>query len=181
MENNKTVPMPKHFYAFRLGGYHIALPGDHNQKVIQHDLLKNNNPLPFLVKFIYNNGVESFPVIDTRLKFGMSAFDGSEGTCIFIENYMLSNNKTFKIGLLMNKYLGYYLLKPPEIKFWPNGVMDDFNDFISGICRINDKDHLMLSLQNIFRDEEIEEFYNLNERNMIENSYIPVYNNHSLI
>jgi chemotaxis signal transduction protein len=176
METNKTVSMAKHFYAFRLGGYHIALPGDNNQKVIQHDLLKNNNPLPFLVKFIYNDGIESFPVIDTRLKLGMSAFDGTEETCIFIENFAFSKITSFKIGLLMNKYLGYYPVAPQKIKFWPNGVMDEFNDFISGICKINDKDHLMLSLKNIFRDEEIKEFYELRQRKMVENSYIPIYN-----
>lgn len=168
----------KKFHSFTLGGYNIALPKNPYQKIIQQDMFNNKRPLPFLVKCLYNDGMESFPIIDTKLKLGMKAFNGNNESCILVERYHISKTKYFKLGLLMNQYNGLFSVPSKDIKLQSKGIMYEFDDFIRGMCNLNGTDHLVISLRNIFSTEEMIEFYNLYQENKLEHSYIPVYNNH---
>ncbi len=170
--------MKKKFHSFTLGGYNIALPKTPYQKVIQYNMFDNKKPLPYLVKCIYNDGFESFPVIDTKLKLGMKAFDCSNESCILVERYPITKSKYFKLGLLMNQYNGHFSLSTKDTNLQSKSILYEFNDFIKGTYNLNGTNHLVISLRNIFSSEEMIEFYNLYQGNEIEHPYIPVYHNH---
>ncbi len=165
----------KVFQTFRLGGYHIAIPTNDYQKIIEYDMFKIHEPLPFLVKCLFNDGNDTFPIIDTRLKFGMKNFNKEEGSCIIVDKYFVSGSNTFKLGLLMNSYTGEFTIPKKNIVMWQQGWIPEFGDLIKGVCRVNEKEHLIITMEDTFPRKELKEFYHLYQDYMIKDSYIPVY------
>lgn len=169
--------MNKEYHTFKLGSQNIAFEKNDYQKIIHYDLYDNSKLLPSIIKCILNDDMDAYPIIDTKKKLKITDTEDIKNSCILIERYFLGKTEFFKAGLLMDNYLGTYYIPAGQV-LQPKGALYQNDDYIQGICLINNQVHLIVSSQSIFNSEEMKELYNIYQDYEAEGSYIPVYQNY---
>jgi chemotaxis signal transduction protein len=149
------------FFTFKLGGYNFAIQNTGHQKIIQYLYFDYNGHLPFVIKCIYKDGSESFPLVDTRLKLGMKGFDTNSGLTALVVKSKQWNNDYYQTGYLMDKYTGSFKVNNADI----NDTARFKDEFLEGICKINGQNYFIIAIEKILSDREIAEFINYQNAN----------------
>lgn len=166
--------MSRIFHSFRLGTYNLAVPQNETQKIIYHYVFGSDNLLPFFIKCIWNDDMDAYPVVDTRMKMGLP--DPQENrdaqSCFLIERYNFADS-FFKVGLLMDRFQGIFSISSPKKILQPNKHF--YNDEVfKGVCQIDNKEHFIVDQKNLFASDEMNELYHIYQDHETEASYIPV-------
>ena len=104
--------------------------------------------VPSYVKGVINLRGKVIPVIDLRLKFGMSAIESTAETCIIIINL-----KDVLIGIIIDKVKEVLDIKQEKIESAPNFGADVHTDYILGIGKIADTVKILLNIDRVLGDD----------------------------
>ena len=126
------------------------------QEVLRYTEIAPVPGAPSYVLGIINLRGNVVTVIDTRLRFGLSAADTTDHTRIVVievENQV--------VGILVDAVAEVVYLSQSEIETTPNVGNDESAKFIQGVCHKNDQLLILVDLEKLLSDEEWSEIQGL--------------------
>ena len=100
MKNQRKASINS-YLTFQLAGEFFALNVSRVINILEMCKITEVPKMPDYVKGVINLRGEVLPVIDTRLKFGMSEIEITKSTCILVLDVVV-NNDSIKIGSLVD-------------------------------------------------------------------------------
>ena len=116
---------------------------------------------PVYVKGVINLRGQVIPVIDLRLKFGMSENDVDEQTCIIVID-IASNNKQFQTGIIVDRVSEVLDILDEQIEDAPQFGSSVDTDFILGMGKIGDNVKILLDIDKVLSGDELDYLSNSN-------------------
>ena len=150
------------YLSFRLGDEIFALHVSKVQKILEMLDITEVPRAPDYMKGVINLRGNVLPVIDMRVKFGMTPVQRTKTTCILVVETEMEN-EALKVGLLVDAVQAVQKLKPEEI-LPPPGLGSKYrSDFISGMTRVNDKFFMVLNIDLVISAEDFINIEDLQE------------------
>lgn len=147
----------KSFLSFKLGGEHFAIPVMKIMEILEVPKITKVPQSPnFLVGVINLRGAV-LPVIDTRVKFGMSPIDYSINTCILVLN-VAYNEETIIVGALVDFVSEVFEFDETKVKPSPTIATKYRADFIEGMIQEDDHFMMVLNIDKVFSAVDLELF-----------------------
>jgi len=99
------------------------------------------------------------PLIDTRLKFGLTATEYTANTCILVLDITIGD-ETLQIGGLVDAVQEVLEIEPKQILPPPNIGNKYHSEFINGMYKVNDEQFIIiLDMDKVFSSEELIEVH----------------------
>lgn len=109
---------------------------------------------PPYIKGVINLRGDVLPVVDTRIKFGLSAIEFTKHTCILVMDITL-NGESLKIGALVDSVLEVMEIADSKLKP-PPSIGDKYKtEFIASMTEFNDQFIMILDVDKVFTTDEI--------------------------
>jgi purine-binding chemotaxis protein CheW len=108
----------------------------------------------FLVGVINLRGAV-LPVIDTRIKFGMTPIEYTINTCILVLS-VLSNDEIIQVGALVDSVSEVFEFSTDKIKQAPTIATRYRADYIHGMIQEDDHFIMVLDIDKVFSSNDLE-------------------------
>jgi purine-binding chemotaxis protein CheW len=143
------------YLSFVLAGELYALDISKVREVLEVQEVTRIPRTPDFLSGVINLRGNAVPVVDMRLKFGMSATEYTVNTCIIIMEVRLDGDELI-LGALADSVREVIELTPDEIKAPPRmGTTIDTN-FISGMSKQDEQFIMLLDIDTVFSAEELQ-------------------------
>jgi len=109
---------------------------------------------PDFVKGVINLRGKVIPVVDLRLKFGMTGMESTERTCIIVVEIAAAGDKIF-MGIVVDSVSEVLNIRAAEIEDTPNFGSKLDTAYILGMAKINQSVKILLDIDRVMSDEEI--------------------------
>jgi purine-binding chemotaxis protein CheW len=143
------------YLTFRMGDETFATPVSKVREILEFSRITRVPNAPAYMKGIVNLRGQVLPVIDTRLKFGLSPIETSPKTRIIVLE-LQSGDKLLQFGALVDTARD--VVEIAEEQIMPPPSLDDFKkaEFIAGVVE-SDEDFIMLiKVDKVFSREEVD-------------------------
>lgn len=105
------------------------------------------------VKGVINLRGKVIPVVDLRLKFGISAMDYTERTCIIVVE-IAGSGKTIMMGIVVDSVSEVLNIRGGDIEDTPNFGSHLNTDYILGMAKIGGGVKILLDIDKVLSDSE---------------------------
>ena len=143
------------YLAFRLGEEVFAFDISKVREVLEFSSITKVPQTPEMMKGVINLRGAVVPVIDMRIKFGMSETETTVNTVIIITEIELEN-ESIMLGALVDSVQEVIDLDSEHIEPAPKIGTRLNTDFIKGMGKHNDQFLIILDIEKIFSTEELE-------------------------
>lgn len=109
---------------------------------------------PEYMKGVINLRGTVLPVVDTRVKFGMTPTVYTPNTCIVVMDVEIENEMV-KVGALVDSVQAVLEIEESMIQPPPSIGSKYKSEFIYGMAKIDDKFIMLLDMEKVFSNEEI--------------------------
>ena len=109
---------------------------------------------PNYMKGVINLRGTALPIIDTRLKFGMTETKYTDKTCIIVLEVKV-DNKIILAGSIVDEVISVLEVNEKDIQPPPNIGSKYRSEFIQGMVKINDKFIMILDMDKVFTVDEV--------------------------
>ncbi|MEE4196911.1 MAG: chemotaxis protein CheW [Bacteroidales bacterium] len=151
------------YLTFKLGDEEYALHVNKVLNILELSTITQVPKAPEYMKGVINLRGMVLPVIDARLRFGMSETNYTDKTCIVVLELKLGNEKVY-VGALVDQVVAVLEIGNNEIKP-PPGIGHRYrSQFISGMVNADDKFIMVLDMEKLFTDEEMLELKDQSEQ-----------------
>lgn len=142
------------YLSFKLGNEEFAA---HASKVL--NILEMTNitvvpKAPEYMKGVINLRGTVLPVIDTRVKFGMSPTVYTSNTCIIVLDIVM-DNETVQVGALVDGVQAVLEIEKTNIMPAPSIGSRYRSEFIEGVANIDEKFVMILDMDAIFSSDDL--------------------------
>ena len=152
---NEMVGETKSFLSFRLAEEHFTIPVMKIMEILEVPKITKVPQSPnFLVGVINLRGAV-LPVIDTRIKFGMSHIEYTINTCVLVLNIEV-NDESLIVGALVDSVSEVFELHDSQIKPTPTIASRYRADYIQGMIQENDNFMMVLNIDKVFSSNDLE-------------------------
>jgi purine-binding chemotaxis protein CheW len=152
---NEMVGETKSFLSFRLAEEHFTIPVMKIMEILEVPKITKVPQSPnFLVGVINLRGAV-LPVIDTRIKFGMSPIEYTINTCVLVLNIEV-NDENLIVGALVDSVSEVFELHDSKIKPTPTIASRYRADYIQGMIQENDHFMMVLNIDKVFSSNDLE-------------------------
>ena len=110
---------------------------------------------PAYLKGVINLRGEVLPVIDLRIKFGMSASEINSNTCILVMEICL-DNQDVKAGVIVDSVSEVHEIEQEEILPPPSLASKFRSEFMEGVYKDGDAFIMLLNMEKIFTYHELQ-------------------------
>ena len=142
------------FLTFKLEDETYALDIARVHSVLDFEKVTKVPKTPDFMRGVINLRGSVVPIVDLKLKFGMSITEKTIDTCVIIVEVMLDNEATV-LGLLADSVQEVIDLEPDEIEPPPKIGTRLRTEFITGMGKKDDDFIIILDLNKIFTLEEL--------------------------
>jgi len=153
MAMTNTTEMTQ-YLTFRLDEEIFALDITKVREVLDYTVVTKVPRTPDFMRGVINLRGSVVPVIDLRLKFGMSATESGVNTCIIITEVQV-DNETVVLGALADAVQEVLDLDAGSIAPPPKIGTKLRTEFIKGMGRQNDRFIIILDIDKVFSTEEL--------------------------
>ena|SRR6056297_2371135 len=153
---NEEVTDVNSYLSFKLGKEEFALHVSKVLNILEMTRITEVPKAPVYMKGVINLRGMVLPVIDTRLKFGLTETVSTEKTCIVVMELKLENDKVF-VGALVDEVLAVLELEENQIQSPPSIGSKYKSEFIYGMAKHDDSFIMLLDMEKAFSDDEIME------------------------
>jgi purine-binding chemotaxis protein CheW len=144
-ENNQITS----YLSFRLGEEIFALHVSRVHKILEVSKITEVPRAPDYMKGVINLRGNVLPVVDTRVKFGMTPIEKSKTTSILVGEVKIQGESVL-IGLLVDAVHSVLKLEEDDL-LPPPSIGDRFrSEFISNMARVKDKFFIILNMDAVF-------------------------------
>ena len=153
MNNDKQIKINS-YLSFKLGDEEFAA---HASKVL--NILEMTNitvvpKAPVYMKGVINLRGTVLPVIDTRIKFGMSPTVYTNNTCIIVLDIVM-DNESIHVGALVDGVQAVLEIEREKIMPAPSIGSKYKSEFIEGVASIEDNFVMILDMDAIFSSDDL--------------------------
>jgi purine-binding chemotaxis protein CheW len=141
---------------FHLGHESYALPVLKVREII---CLPEITPIPQMPDFILgvtNLRGKIIPVVDVRLRFGMTQAEMTQSTCVVVANVATARGARLPAGLLVDAVEDVISVAAADIEETPK--FGSFNcEFVTGIAKVKERVIAMLELDRLFQTDSLDQ------------------------
>lgn len=170
--NEKNTANINSYLSFKLGDEVFAANAGKVLNILEMCKLTEVPKAPEYMKGIINLRGTVLPIIDLRLKLGMSQTEKTANTCIIVLDIQISNESVL-VGAIVDAVQAVIEFDKSEIMPPPSIGSKYRSDFIIGVTNINDSFTMVLDMDAIFsademsilkdKVDEVEEISSINE------------------
>lgn len=142
------------YLTFNLDGEIFALPIGQVREVLDFTTITRVPQTPRYMRGVINLRGSVVPVMDLRLKFGMSRTEQTVNTCIIIVEIELEGETTV-LGALADSVQEVLDLEPEQIEPPPRLGSKLRTEFLRGMGKHNDDFIIILDIDRVFSSEEM--------------------------
>lgn len=142
------------YLTFKLGAEVFALDISKVREVLDYTAITKVPQTPDFMRGVINLRGNVVPVVDLRLKLGMSATERTVNTCIIITEVAVDGD-TVVLGALADSVQEVMDLEPDHIEPAPKIGTKLRTEFIKGMGKQNDRFIIILDVDKVFSGEEI--------------------------
>jgi purine-binding chemotaxis protein CheW len=143
-----------HYLTFGLGNETFAAHVKSVLKILEMQKITEVPRSPAYMKGLINLRGNVLPVIDARLKFGMTATSYTEKTCILVLNIAI-DSETIEVGAIVDAVMDVMEFPDSAIKPSPSLGSKYKSDFIEGVMKVDERFIMVLNMNSVFSTEEI--------------------------
>jgi purine-binding chemotaxis protein CheW len=125
------------------------------KEVLEHTKITKVPRTPGFMKGVINLRGHAVPIVDMRLKFGMSQGEITVNTCIIIVEVKSDQAEIVQIGALVDSVREVIEMNDGQVEPPPKMGLSVNTDFIRGMAKQGDDFVLILDVQKIFSAEEL--------------------------
>ena len=142
------------FLTFKLGDEVFALDISKVREVLDFTTVTKVPRTPEFMRGVINLRGSVVPVVDLRLKFGMTKTESSVNTCIIITEVTVDNDTTI-LGALADSVQEVLDLEPGSIAAAPKIGTKLKTEFIKGMGKRDDRFIIILDIDKVFSSDEL--------------------------
>lgn len=109
--------------------------------------------MPAHIKGVLNLRGKIVPVIDLRMRFGLSDITDNDQTCIIVVKTELANGTSFQMGLIVDAVEEVVNISAEEIEPSPDFGTALDTSFILGLAKIKDKVKTLLDIDRVLAQD----------------------------
>jgi purine-binding chemotaxis protein CheW len=149
-----TITQTTQYLSFMLGDEVFALDIGKVREVLDFTAATKVPQTPDYMRGVINLRGGVVPVIDMRLKFGMTMTEKTVNTCVIITEVMLEEESVI-IGALSDSVKEVFDLEPTDIEPAPRIGTQIRTDFLKGMGKKDGEFILILDVDKVFSTEEL--------------------------
>lgn len=152
--DNQQIEKMNSYLSFKLGEEIFASDVSKVLNILEMVRITEVPQSPAYIKGVINLRGDVLPVVDTRIKFGLSAVEFTKHTCILVMDITL-NGESLKIGTLVDSVLEVMEISDSKLKPPPT-IGDKYKtEFIASMAEFNDQFIMILDVDKVFTTNEI--------------------------
>lgn len=149
------ITTTKQYLTFNLDKELFTVDVSRAQEVLEFKSITRVPQTPDFMRGVINLRGSVVPVVDLRLKFGMSETENTVDTCIIVVELTLEGENTV-LGVLADSVQEVIDLNPDEIEPPPKIGSSIKTDFIVGMGKKDSNFVIILNFDRVFSIEEME-------------------------
>jgi len=152
--NNETITELNSDLSFNLGEEQFAANVGKVLNILEMTKITEVPKAPDYMKGVINLRGTVLPVVDTRIKFGMTPTVYTTNTCIIVMEIDLEGEHV-QVGALVDSVQAVLEINDEEIQPPPSIGSKFKSEFIEGMAKVEDKFIMILNMEKVFSSEEI--------------------------
>ncbi len=153
-DKKNTSNQVQTYLSFRLGKEVFAASVNHVVNILEMKPITKVPHAPDYMSGVINLRGQVLPVIDMRIKFGMTPTEPTVDTCIIVLNLEIENEEV-KLGILVDAVSEVLELEENQIEPSPSIGTKYKAEFIKGMWKTDESFIMLLNLDLIFTRDEI--------------------------
>lgn len=154
MSATAEVTEAMQYLTFRLGEEIYALDISKVREVLDFTTITKVPRTPEFMRGVINLRGSVVPVVDLRLKFGMTLTERTVNTCVIITEVSVDNDTTI-LGVLADSVQEVMDLDPSQIEPAPKIGTRLRTEFIKGMGKRDDAFVILLDIDRVFSSDEL--------------------------
>jgi purine-binding chemotaxis protein CheW len=144
----------RQYLTFQLGEEIFAIDVSHVREILEFSTVTKVPRTPAYMRGVINLRGSVVPVLDMRLKFGMSTTEKTVNTCIIVVEVFF-DGETMIIGALVDSVQEVFELEPDQIEPAPRIGIQLKTEFIKGMGKRDEMFIIILDIDKVFSSEEL--------------------------
>ncbi len=152
--DKETITELNSYLSFNLGEEQFAANVGKVLNILEMTKITEVPKAPDYMKGVINLRGTVLPVVDTRIKFGMSPTIYTNNTCIIVMEIEMEGEQV-QVGALVDSVQAVLELDDAEIQPPPSIGSKFKSEFIQGMAKVDDKFIMILNMEKVFSSQEI--------------------------
>jgi purine-binding chemotaxis protein CheW len=152
MKNNETVSTSS-YLSFKLGNEEFAVHTSKVLSILEMCDVISVPKAPVYMKGIINLRGAVLPVLDLKVKLGMSSTQNSVNTCIVVFDIFIDNELT-QIGAFVDSVQAVLEISSTQIMPAPSIGSKYNSNFIEGVVNVEGSFVMLLNMDSVFSNEK---------------------------
>ncbi len=153
----------RQYLTFQLGEEIFAIDVVNVREILEFNTVTKVPQTPDYMRGVINLRGSVVPVLDMRLKFGMSVTEKTINTCIVVVEVAMEDENVI-IGALVDSVQEVFELDPASIEPAPRIGIQLRNGFIKGMGKKDDRFVIILDIERVFSQEELSGAVEMSDR-----------------
>jgi len=149
-----SITNTRQYLTFQLGEEIFAIDVSNVREILEFTTVTKVPQTPEFMRGVINLRGSVVPVLDMRLKFGMSITEKTVNTCIIVVEVSFEGETTI-IGALVDSVQEVFELEPDQIEPAPKIGTQLRTEFIRGMGKRDDQFIIILDADKVFSSEEL--------------------------
>jgi purine-binding chemotaxis protein CheW len=150
----ETINETVQYLTFKLAEETFALDVAKVREILEQSSITKVPQTPEFMRGVINLRGSVVPVIDMRLKFGMSATEQTVNTCIIVAEVQM-DDETIVLGALADSVQEVIEMEPQQIEAAPHIGTRLNTDFIKGMGKHDGRFIMILDIDKVFTSDEL--------------------------
>jgi purine-binding chemotaxis protein CheW len=149
-----SITDTRQYLTFQLEDEVFGIDVSHVREILEFSTVTKVPKTPEYMRGVINLRGSVVPVLDMRLKFGMTWTEKTVNTCIIVVEVSFEG-ETIIIGALVDSVQEVFELEPDQIEPAPHIGMQLKTEFIKGMGKRDDRFIIILDIDKVFSSEEL--------------------------
>lgn len=149
-----TITETTQYLTFKLAEEVFALDVAKVREILEYSTVTKVPRTPDFMRGVINLRGSVVPVIDLRLKFGMTATEQTINTCIIVAEVGM-DGETILLGALADSVQEVNEMEPAQIEAAPHIGTKLSTDFIKGMGKQDNHFVMILDIDKVFQTDEL--------------------------
>jgi purine-binding chemotaxis protein CheW len=150
----ESITDTRQYLTFRLGEEVFALGVSNVREILEFTTVTRVPKTPEFMRGVINLRGSVVPVLDMRLKFGLTRVEKTVDTCIIVVEVSFEGENTI-IGALVDSVQEVFDLEPDQVEPAPKIGTQLRTEFIKGMGKRDDHFIILLDIDKVFSSEEL--------------------------
>ncbi|MCB2195218.1 MAG: chemotaxis protein CheW [Bacteroidetes bacterium] len=152
--DKEITPELNSYLSFNLGQEQFAANVGKVLNILEMTKITEVPKAPDYMKGVINLRGTVLPVVDTRIKFGMTATEYTTNTCIIVMEVEMEGEQV-QVGALVDSVQAVVEIENEDIQPPPSIGSKFKSEFIEGMAKVDDKFIMILNMEKVFSTDEI--------------------------